>query len=72
MPTDPYSPEPPIEEQGFRVMDLKFWAAIVFLVACLIAAGVVAFWGPKIWPKAPQHPAPAVMSAPPPASPARR
>jgi peptidoglycan/LPS O-acetylase OafA/YrhL len=66
MPTD----EPPPEDQRFRVLDARFWSAIAFLVLCLIAAVVVAVWGPKIWPKAPPHRAPA--AAPGPATVSRR
>ena len=54
----------PPEGERFRVLDARFWSAIVFLLACIVAAVVVAVWGPKIWPKAPPHPAPAASSAP--------
>jgi hypothetical protein len=40
-------------------MDFRFWAALGFMLVCLVAAVVVAYAGPKIWPKAPPKPAPA-------------
>jgi len=63
-PTDDRPPEQPPEEEGpFRLLDLRFWLALVFIVLCMIAAGVVGLYGPKIWPKAPPHSAPAASSA---------
>ena len=75
MPTDDRPPHPPEEpppespeENGrFKVLDVRFWLALAFLVVCIVAAAVVAFFGPKIWPpKPPVHPAPAAASALPP------
>jgi hypothetical protein len=43
-------------DKPWRLMDARYWAAMAFLVLCLVAAGVVAVWGPKIWPRHP-HPA---------------
>jgi uroporphyrinogen-III synthase len=54
----PKPPEPE-DERPFRVLDVRFWLALAFLVLCLIAAAVVGWFGPKIWPKAPPPPAPA-------------
>jgi hypothetical protein len=74
MPTDDRPPEPPPEsppeppepEGPFRVLDVRFWLALAFLVLCLIAAAVVARYGPQIWPKAPPRPAPAASASVPP------
>lgn len=63
MPTDDRPPEPPEEEGPFKVLDVRFWIALAFLVVCIIAAAVVAFFGPKIWPPKPApHPAPAAAA----------
>jgi hypothetical protein len=65
MPTDEPPPEPPEKPYGderFRVLDARFWSAIAFLVVCIIAAVVVAVWGPKIWPKGAPGPASAPSS----------
>jgi hypothetical protein len=69
MPTDELppenAPEPPAEDERFRVLDARFWSAIAFLVVCLVAAVVVAVWGPKIWPKGAPGPARPASSAQP-------
>ena len=66
MPVDDRPPEEPPEEEGpFHLLDVRFWLALVFIVLCMVAAAVVALFGPKIWPKAPPHPAPAASSAAP-------
>jgi hypothetical protein len=52
-------------DKPWRLMDARYWAAMAFLVLCLVAAAVVAIWGPSIWPR---H-APPATQAPAAASP---
>lgn len=52
-------PEPPIDEvppESFKLLEWRFWAALVFLVVCVIAGVVVALCGPTLWPRTAPHP----------------
>jgi hypothetical protein len=50
--TSDHEPEDGPEIQGpYRLLDGRFWAALAFLVLCVASALVVAFQGPKLWPR---------------------
>jgi len=46
-----------------------FWLMIAFGLACIVAGGVIGFWGPRLFPASRDHeaPRPSLASRPPPA-----